>query len=205
MQFDQIVQGRRSVKSYDPEHQISDRELAAIFAKVLLTPSSFNLQHWRFVVVRDQALKTRLRAAAFNQEQVEKAAAVVVVLGKLNAHEDGPRIYADAPDPLRRALLPMIEQSYADQPARQRDEAIRSGSLAAMTLMYAAYDLGYASGPMIGFDPGQVTRLIGADEHHIPVMLVVLGKPAGQPHPRPTRLPLSELVKLEAWGGQGLG
>ena len=64
---------------------ITDAELAAIFERVRLTPSSFNLQHWRFVVVRDPARKASLRKAAFNQEQVEMASAAIVVVGKLTA------------------------------------------------------------------------------------------------------------------------
>ena len=76
MQFDEIVAARRSVKNYDPAHEITDEELKALFEKVILSPSSFNLQHWRFVVVRDPARKSDIRKAAWDQEQVEAASAV---------------------------------------------------------------------------------------------------------------------------------
>jgi nitroreductase len=204
MQFDEIVADRRSVSKYDPEFEIGDEQLKALFEKVALTPSSFNLQHWRFVVVRDAARKAELRKASFGQEQVETASAVVVVVGKLSAHADAGDIYAHAPEPVREKMLPMIEGFYGKNPALQRDEAIRSGSLAAMTLMYAACEMGLATCPMIGFDPQAVSRLVGLDEAHVPVMLVVIGRQAGDLRPRPFRFPLQAVVKLESLDGAPL-
>lgn len=204
MQFSDVLAGRRSVKKYDPSHSIGDEELKTLFEKVSLSPSSFNLQHWRFVVVRDKELKSRLRKAAYDQEQVETASAVVVVAAKLNAHEDAEQIYADAPDSVKQSMIPMIKGFYANKPQLQRDEAIRSASLAAMTLMYAAFDMGYATGPMIGFDPDAVAKLVALDNGHIPVMLIVLGKQVGDMRPRAMRHPLSTTVKLEAMDARGL-
>ncbi len=205
MELKTAISGRRSVKKFDPGHRMSDEELKVMFGQVILSPSSFNLQHWRFVVVRDAATKTLLRKAAFDQEQVEAASAVVLVLGKLAAHEDAERIFASAPENVRKAMVPMIQGFYADKPAAQRDEAIRSGALAAMTLMLAAQDIGYASGPMIGFDAKEVCRILRVDDRHVPVMLIVLGKQVGDLRTRADRLPASEIVKLETFDGRGLG
>jgi len=204
MDFSEVVRERRAVKKYHPRHAISDAELKAIFELVALAPSSFNLQHARFVVVREPARKAELRKAAFDQEQVETASAAIVVVGKLTAHRDAPRLYADAPPEVRQRMLLMIESFYAADQRLRRDEAVRSAALAAMTLMYAACDAGYATGPMIGFDPLAVGRLIDLDDEHIPVMLVVIGKQSGDLRPRPYRLPVTEVVKLESFAGPGL-
>lgn len=204
MQFNEIVTARRSVKNYDPGHEITDDELKTIFHRVILSPSSFNLQHWRFVVVRDPARKADIRKAAWDQEQVEAASAVIVVCAKLDAHQDAERLYADTPKSVRDRMVPMIHGFYADKPQMQRDEAIRSASLAAMTLMFAATDAGYATGPMIGFDPTAVAGIAGLDDQHIPVMLVVIGKQAGDIRPRAKRLPVAEVVHLESLSGPGL-
>jgi len=204
MDFAQILAGRRSVKKFNRGHPISDDTLKSIFESVALAPSSFNLQHWRFVVVRDPAVKAKLRKAAFNQEQLETASAAIVVLGKLSAFRDAPRIYAETPQAVRDAMLPMIEGMYSASPALQRDEAIRSASLAAMTLMLAAQNVGYATGPMIGFDPAQVSEVIGLDADHVPVMLVVIGKQVGELRPRPFRLPVQEFVRQDSFAGPAL-
>jgi putative NAD(P)H nitroreductase len=205
MEFAQIVTARRAVRKYDPKHVITDAELAALFEKVALVPSAFNLQHARFVVVREPARKAELRQAAFGQEQVEAASAAIVVVGKLTAYQDAPAIYGEAPPEVRDVMLPMIEKTYTANSALQRDEAIRSASLAAMTLMYAACDMGYATGPMGGFDPQAVSRLVGLDERHIPVMLVVIGKQLGDIRPRDYRHPVGQVVKRESLDGPGLG
>lgn len=204
MEFKEVIRRRRAVKKYDPAHPITDVELNTIFASVALAPSSFNLQHTRFVVVREARQKAGLRAAAFNQEQVETASAAVVIVGKLTAHDDAPEIYAETPEDVQAAMLPMIRNFYEGNPQMQRDEAIRSGALSAMTLMLAAQDLGYASGPMIGFDPAAVAKVIGLDDKYVPVMLVVIGKQVGSQRPRPFRYPLNQMVRLDHFAGPGL-
>ncbi len=204
MEFRDIAQQRRSVKSYKPDRVITDDELRALFNLVVLSPSSFNLQHWRFVVVRDAKGKAALRKASWDQEQVEQASAVIIVAGKLNAHEDANQIFSDSPEQMRKQMVAMIHGFYADKPQMQRDEAIRSASLAAMSLMYAATDLGLASGPLIGFDPAQISRLINLPASFVPVVMIVLGEQADDMRPRATRLPVAEVVKLESFDGNGL-
>ncbi len=204
MEFQDIAQQRRSVKSFNPDRSITDDELHQLFTIVTLSPSSFNLQHWRFVVIRDAKIKAELRKASWNQEQVEKASAVVTVAGKLNAYDDAEKIFSDAPDNVREQMVKMTHGFYADKPQIQRDEAIRSGSLAAMSLMYAATDMGLASGPLIGFDPVQISQILSLPESLIPVVMIVLGEQVGDMRPRSQRLSLSEVVKLESFTGQGL-
>jgi nitroreductase len=202
--FARIARARRAVRSYEPSAPVDDRTLARLFELVVLAPSSFNLQHWRFVVVRDPERKRALRAAANGQAQVESAGAVVVVAGKLDAWRDAERINADASEEARRRVVAGTRKSYEGQERFQRDEAIRSASLAAMTLMHAATAAGLASGPMIGFDPEQVARLVELPEDVVPVMLVALGTQSGTPPARPFRLPPEEVVKLESFTGAGL-
>jgi nitroreductase len=204
MEFRDIVTDRRSVKAYDTDHEITDETLRAIFAQVVLSPSSFNMQHWHFVVVREPARKAALRKCAMGQAQVEEASACIVVVGRLNAHERASKVFADAPAEVRDAMIPMVEGFYRDKPQLQRDEAIRSGSLAAMTLMYAAQDHGYATGPMIGFDPAAVSKAIGLGAHEFPIMLVVIGRQVGQMRPRAMRFPLSQVVTFNTLDGPGL-
>jgi nitroreductase len=206
MEFSELVHARHSVRRYQPDAVLTDAELCAIFDQVRYSPSSFNMQHWRFVVVRDPARKRALRDLSFGQAQVEQCAAVVLVCGRLDAYEDAPRIYAEAPADLRDKVVPSIGGVYRDKPALQREECVRSGALAAMTLMYAAKNRGWDSGPMIGFDATKVSALLELDATTIPVMMVTVGKALnGEQPPRLYRRPLSEIVSLETATGAGLG
>jgi nitroreductase len=206
LNFSELAQARHSVRHYTPGLSIDDDALTAIFADVALSPSSFNLQHWQFVVVREPARKRELRGMAFGQQQVEDCAAAIVVCGRLDAHADAPRIYEDAPAPMREKFVPMIAAVYERQPALQREEAVRSGALAAMSLMYAAKARGWDTGPMIGFDAAKVSTFLGLDAQTVPVMLVVLGKALNGEQPqRLYRRPLDEIVRLETQDGPRLG
>ena len=85
-----------------------------------------------------------------------------------------------------------------------RDEAIRSASLASMTLMYAAKNRGYDTGPMIGFDPAAVAKLVNLTPNYFPVLLIVLGHFKGEIHPRDGRHPVEHVVRLNTLDGPGL-
>ncbi len=204
MEFSDIVQERRSVKSYDAKRSISDLELKELFEEVILSPSSFNLQHWTFIAVKDSEQKKALKEAAWGQQQVEDCSVAIVVCGKLDAYRDAPNIYKDAPKEVQEGLLPMINNLYEGKEQLQRDEAIRSASLAAMTLMYAAKNRGWATGPMIGFDPVATSKLLNLTEAYIPVMLLVLGYQKKAPRPRDYRRPIVEIVKFNTLDGPGL-
>ena len=205
MNFEALTEQRHSVRRYQPGLTISDEALRKIFSQVQRSPSSFNLQHWRFVVVRELARKQALRGLSYGQQQVEDCAAAVIVCGRLDAFEDAAHLYAAAPADVRDKFVPMIGAAYRDQPALQREEAIRSGALAAMTLMYAAKHFGWDSGPMIGFDAQSVSTLLELTPNITPVMLVTIGKALnGEQPPRLYRRPLREIVQLETLRGDSL-
>ncbi len=204
MEFSDIVQQRRSIKSYDAEKSIGDAELKELFKEVILSPSSFNLQHWTFIAVKDSEQKKLLKEAAWGQQQVEDCSVAILVCGKLNAYKDAPIIYKNTPKEVQEGMLPMINNFYEGKEQLQRDEAIRSASLAAMTLMYAAKNRGWATGPMIGFDPVATSKLLNLTQTYIPVMLLVLGYQKKAPRPRDYRRPVEEIVRLNTLDGPGL-
>lgn len=204
MEISELIEQRRSVKSYDPDKTISDEELKALFEEVILSPSSFNLQHWTFIAVRDSDTRKQLKAAAWGQQQVEDASVTLLVCGKLDAFKDAPKIYEEAPQAIQEKMLPMIKGFYDGKEQVIRDEAIRSASLAAMTLMYSATARGWGTCAMIGFDPDAVAKTLKLTPNYIPVMMLVLGHQKDAPRPRPYRRPVSEVVRLESLEGPGL-
>ena len=55
------IETRRSIKAYDPGHCMSEAEIERLLSLALLSPSAFNIQNWRFVLVRDAALRGELQ------------------------------------------------------------------------------------------------------------------------------------------------
>jgi putative NAD(P)H nitroreductase len=98
MKFTQLIEARHSVNQFDTNAAISREDLESIIAAATLAPSSFNLQHWRFLIVDDKEKKLKLKSAAYDQQKVEDAAAAIIVLGNLRAHEDAGRIVNDLAD-----------------------------------------------------------------------------------------------------------
>ena len=204
MEFSELVRQRASVKSFDPDKTISDTELKELFDEVVLSPSSFNLQHWTFIAVKDRAMKKKLQEAAFGQTQMEECAVAVLVCGKVDAFKDAPEIYKNVPQEIQDLVLPKIHNFYAGKDQLQRDEAIRSASLAAMTLMYGAVNRGWGTCPMIGFDPKAVSSLLNLTPNLIPVMFVTLGYQKNPPRPRGYRHPVAQVVRLNTLTGPPL-
>ncbi len=204
MDFSKVVEERQSVKVYDMEREVTDADLKTLFETTMLSPSSFNLQHWRFVAVRDPALKQQLCEASWYQEHVAKCAVDIVVCADLNAHDTAAEIYANVPADIQEKVLPIIQGFYGGNEQLARDEALRSGSLASMTLMLAAKNLGMDTCPMIGFDPAKVTEIIKLPEGFIPVMMITLGYAAEKPRQRGHRYEVADVVRIDSFEGNRL-
>ena len=189
------IEARRSVKHYDPNHEMSEAEQKKLFEAAILSPTSFNIQNWRFVNVQDKALREEICAASWYQAQVKEASMLVLVCADLNATDDRPeRYWANAPKEVSEKLVPMITGFYKEKDELRRDEAMRSVGIASQTLMLAAKAMGYDSCPMIGFDPQKVAELIKLPDSHLIGLMITIGKAAQPARERGGQLPLEEVL-----------
>jgi nitroreductase len=189
------IETRRAVKHYDPQHVMSEQEVNQLMSLAKLSPTAFNIQNWRFVLVRDPELRKQVRAAAWDQAQVTDASLLVILCADLKAWEKEPvRYWVHAPEEVQGFILPALDQYYRGKEAVQRDEAMRSCGIAAQTLMLAAKSMGYDSCPMDGFDFDAVGKLIKLPEDHVITMFVVIGKTIKESWPRGGQLPMEEVV-----------
>jgi len=192
--FDAIAQ-RRSVKSFDKNHKMAQDEINKLLELAVLSPTSYNIQNWRFVTVTDQSIKDKLSALSHGQQQVSDASLVIVLCADLNSWDKKPeRYWANIPPEPRNALVESLRNSYRDNLQQQRDEAMRSCGMAAQTIMLAAKSMGYDTCPMKGFDYGAVGKMINLPADHVISMMVVVGKKTKEASPRGGQLPLSDIV-----------
>lgn len=189
------IQGRRSVKNFDPTHKISEKELEQLLSLTVLSPTAFNIQNWRFLVVTDRELRKALREAAWGQAQVTDASALIVVCADLKAWEKEPaRYWQNADKESCTMMVNMIDEYYRGREQVQRDEAMRSCGIAAQTLMLAAKAMGYDTNPMDGFDFDKVAKIIQLPKDHVITMFVAVGNPLAPARVRGGQLPLNEVV-----------
>lgn len=190
-----VIQSRRSVKQFDPAHRFSEQEVESLLSSAMLSPTAFNIQHWRFVIVRDPELRQQIRQAAWDQAQATDASLLVVLCADLKAWQKQPeRYWRNAPQATRDFLLPAIHNYYHGKPQVERDEAMRSCGIAAQTLMLAAKAMGYDSCPMDGFDFSAVGELIRLPHDHAIAMFVAIGKALQPAQPRGGQLAMHEVV-----------
>lgn len=197
-----LIAARTSVAHFDAGTDIGDDTIAALIGHACQAPSSYNLQNWRFIAVKSQVRKSLLSELAYGQQQVLEAAVTFIVVGTMNGHEH-----------IRASMQPFHDAGYLDAAglddwvndtrrsmegklARQRDEAIRSGSLAAMTLMIAAQAMGWASAPLGGFDAEAVSAAFGLHASELPVMLVAVGRAGPGNWPRKQRRPVQNVLTI---------
>ena len=195
MNVSEAIQQRRAVKSYDPKHRMTKAEIDQLLTQAILSPTAYNIQNWRFVLVEDARLRQDIRKVAWDQAQVTDASLLIVLCADLNAWQKEPaRYWRDAPKPVQDFVVPAIAQYYTGREQVQRDEAMRSCGIAAMNLMLMTKAMGYDSSPMDGFDFDAVAKLIHLPLDHVIAMMLAIGKGIKEPRPRGGQLATAEVV-----------
>jgi nitroreductase len=198
------IETRRAVKGFDPDHRMTEDEIERLLKLAILSPTAFNLQNWRFVLVREEKLRQKIRDVAWGQAQVTDASLLIVLCADLKAWAKSPqRYWRNAPQAAQDFIIPAIAQYYEGQKQVQRDEAMRSCGIAAQTIMLAAKAMGYESCPMDGFDFDAVAELIRLPEEHVIAMMVAVGRGAKDPWPRGGQLPLDEVLIIDRFQAAG--
>ncbi|MEO1007483.1 MAG: nitroreductase family protein [Planctomycetota bacterium] len=192
--FDAIY-SRRAVKHFDADHRMPEADLTKLLEAAIQSPTSFNIQHWRFVVVQDPELRAQIRANGNDQAQMTDASVLIIMTGDVKAWTKEPgRYWQNAPDEVRDLLVNWMGPFHEGKEQLQRDEAQRSIGMAMQTIMLAAKALGYDSCPMIGYDHDAVAKLINLPGDHCIGPMVAIGKGTKDPWPKPGQLPLGEVV-----------
>lgn len=165
----EAIRQRRSIRAYE-DRSIEEEKLQAVLDAGRLAPSACNRQEWRYIVVRDPAMRTDLAEAANGQKFVGEAPVVLVACAKTDGHKMS----------CGEACYPI-------------DVAI---SLDHITLKAVEEGLGTC---WIGaFDQPAVKKLLNIPEDVRVVQLMPLGYPADEPVER-SRLSLDEIVIPEKW------
>lgn len=197
-----LIKQRVSTNRFDPSFELDEAAIRELVAYASEAPSAYNLQNWRFIAVQSRARKRALMALAYDQDKVVEAAVTFIVCGVLEPHHGiraAMQPFHDDGHIDEQILDEWVDEAastYVDNAAMQRDEAIRSASLAGMTLMLAAEAMGLASGPMIGFDAAGVGMDFQLAATEIPVMLVAVGRAAPGNWPRKRRRPVAQVLAV---------
>lgn len=199
--IDKLLQQRRSVNHFDSSRRLELSVIRELAALATLAPSAYHLQNWQFIAVHTPEAKARLLPHCYGQQKVADAAVTYILCGELDGHQRLSRQLQPVVDAgiMSLTLAANMNENASAQfaaPQAQRDEAMRSVSLAAMALMLAAEARGLVSCPMSGFDAAAVSAEFGLAENLLPVMLLPVGYEADGNWPQKPRRPLDEVLSL---------
>lgn len=189
---------RRSVRAYS-DQPVTDDEVRTLLELAGRAPSAFNSQPWRFVVVRDQSLKNQLKAAAFNQAQVAGAPVVIAMYADMEdtlANLDqivNPGLSEEA----RNATIARLNNTWGGMAVADRANwANGQANIALGYLLLIAQSEGFATSPMLGFQPEQVKELLDIPAHATITALIALGHAAEDGFPS-HRLELDRIAEFK--------
>ncbi len=211
--FSEIITKRRATPHFDGT-PIDDADLKTIIKAGMEAPSGYNMQPWRFVVVRDLAKKHILREAAMGQPKIEEAGAIIVFCGDLNATQ-GPDLDAVLEESTKHGfeekqnqqIKKMIGQTFSSSPGNAMgvapDYAVwlnRHVMIAFTTMMWMAEFLGYDTAPMEGFFEDKLKSILDIPDDVRVVAILGIGRLKGPDKPYAGRRKMSDICFAESWG-----
>jgi nitroreductase len=93
MNIEEAIIQRRAVKHFDPSHKFTEDESKKLIELAMLSPTAFNIQHWRLVNVTDDSLRQEIRKVSWDQAQLTDASMLLVLTADLKAWEKEPGLY----------------------------------------------------------------------------------------------------------------
>ena len=161
---------RYATKKFDPAKKIHPSVWSALEQALVLSPSSYGLQPYHFVVVTDPELRKKLRAASWDQPQVTDASHFVVFARKLTVTaadiEKFVGLIAETRASARDGLQSYYDMMVGDLVKGPRSAGIKEWTarqtyIALGNLLTSAALLGVDACPMEGIDPAQYDELLG--------------------------------------------
>lgn len=195
---------RHACKQFDPQKKISASDLDSILEAGCLSPTSFGMEAWKFLVLESPGIRKKLRPACWDQPQVTDASHVIVILARpgvtMPDHDLVKQRF------FRRGLPEDATLAYIDRYKWYMETeayplmspyawCAKQCYIGLANIMTAAAAAGIDTCPMEGFEKDKVEQILEIDTKEYEVaVLVALGYRAGEQTPR-FRCDIKELVE----------
>ncbi|MCK4496840.1 MAG: nitroreductase family protein [Candidatus Aenigmarchaeota archaeon] len=174
MQTMECIRERRSVRDYKPD-PIPEEIVKEIIEAATHAPSSGNVQDWEFIIIRNLETKTKIAAAAWEQDFIARAPVVLVVCSDL--------------DRISAAYGTRGETLYS----------IQNTSAAIQNLLLAAWEKEVGSCWVGAFNESTLRDILVLPTNIRPLAIITLGYPA-EVSKKPKRRDIKEVLHMERWG-----
>lgn len=165
------LEWRYAAKTFDTAKKLSAAQLDTLLEALRLSPSSFGIQPWRFIVVTNPEVRARLRVAGFDQKQITDASHLIVFAAAKDIDDALIDRYIQSIADIRGVSVEslhgrrvMITEWIKQKTAQDRQEwAIQQVYIALGVLVAAAALEGIDVCPMGGFDSKKFDEILGLD------------------------------------------
>lgn len=167
------LQWRYATKAFDPAKKIPAETWAALEESLILTPSSYGLQPWKFIIITDPVLRDSLVSHAWRQRQVVDCSHLVVMAVKSKLSEADidrfihriAEVRGGTPDALHGFKKVMLgDVIHGERGEAAAEWAARQAYIALGQFMAACALLGVDTCPMEGFIPEKFDEVLGLAE-----------------------------------------
>ena len=176
MDFNEVIRKRKMIREYDSK-QVSDETIKKLIRNAHKAPSAGHTQVQEFIIVKDPAIKKKLRKAAVDQEYVERTPVLIVVCSNTS-------------------------RSISRYGSRGKEfYSIIDGAFASMLILLTAVNEGIGACFVGAFLDDKVSEILELPEYVKPIGIIALGFPAEDPS-KFKRIDISKLVHYEKYSNQ---
>lgn len=179
---------RYAVKRFDSSRKLASDVWQALESSLILTPSSYGLQPWRFIVISDEAVKSKLPSISWNQKQPQECSHMVVLAARRTVSTEYVDRYIDSVTEVRglptgamSGYRNVLVSTVTKTEGQHLDWNARQVYIALGQLMVSAAMLGVDSCPMEGIDTAAYDQLLGLSQTEY---TSIVGCALGYRHPQ---------------------
>ncbi|MEI8361338.1 MAG: NAD(P)H-dependent oxidoreductase [bacterium] len=160
---------RYATQVFDKDKKVSDDDINTILESGRLAPSSYGIEAWKFLVIRNVALRTKLKEAGYGQLKITDASHLIVIARRTDVRENivNERVARTAKiqhqtEESLSGLAEMINGRINAVSDEMLDAWVSAQTYIALGVMIeTASLLEIDNGPMEGFVPAQVDEILG--------------------------------------------
>lgn len=181
MNFTDAMRWRYATKKFDPDKPVDEDTVTQLLKATNLSATSYGLQPFKFVVVKNRQLQDQLVASSYGQRQVADASHVIVIATRTDVDADYVKQYIDMVES-ERSLEPGTMDEYKStmtgrvngmSAEAMQQWAANQAYIALGTTLAACAMLKIDSCPMEGFVANEYNEILGLREQNLNAVIVV--------------------------------
>ena len=185
----QALNRRYATKQFDSNKKISQQDLATLLESLRLAPSSFGMQPWKFIHVKNPETRTKLQEASYGQGQVTQASDLIIIASKVHVQEKDIDEYIEdimktrtSPERTEdeKKGLETFKQRIRGSITNKTEEELKRWSqkqayIAMGVLLTTCALLEIDACPMEGFEPAKYNEILGLDPELTATLVIPVG------------------------------